>query len=72
MKQNNTTQETAFNCGSLIFVLVWNNYLIIQISTNLSRDMTNQQSGCAPSEYLDKPGHPPSLARVFAVRMKKA
>ena len=26
---------------------------------------------CAPSEDSDKPGHPPSPIRVFAVRMKK-
>ena len=32
----------------------------------------NQQYGCAPSEDSDQPGHPPSLIRVFAVRMKKA
>ena len=32
----------------------------------------NQQSDCAPSENSDQPGHPPSLIRVFAVRMKKA
>ena len=32
----------------------------------------NQQNGCAPSEDSDQPGHPPSLIRVFAVRMKKA
>ena len=32
----------------------------------------NQQSDCAPSEGSDQPGHPPSLIRVFAVRMKKA
>ena len=31
----------------------------------------NQQSDCAPSEDSDQPGHPPSLIRVFAVRMKK-
>ena len=31
----------------------------------------NQQNGCAPSEDSDQPGHPPSLIRVFAVRMKK-
>ena len=31
----------------------------------------NQQSGCASSEDSDQPGHPPSLIRVFAVRMKK-
>ena len=31
----------------------------------------NQQCGCAPSEDSDQPRHPPSLIRVFAVRMKK-
>ena len=31
----------------------------------------NQQSECAPSRDSDQPGHPPSLIRVFAVRMKK-
>ena len=31
----------------------------------------NQQSECAPSEDSDQPGHPPSLIRVFAIRMKK-
>ena len=32
----------------------------------------NQQSECMPSEDSDQHGHPPSLIRVFAVRMKKA
>ena len=32
----------------------------------------NQQNECAPSEDSAQPGHPPSLIRVFAVRMKKA
>ena len=27
---------------------------------------------CAPSEDSEQPGHPPSLIRVFAVRIKKA
>ena len=31
----------------------------------------NQQSDCASSEDSDQPGHPPTLIRVFAVRMKK-
>ena len=31
----------------------------------------NQQSDCAPSEDSDKPGHPPSLIRAFAVHRKK-
>ena len=33
--------------------------------------MTKQHNECAPSEDSDRPGHPPSLIRVFAVRMKK-
>ena len=32
----------------------------------MSRDMTNQQNGCAPSKDSDQPGHPPSVIRVFA------
>ena len=34
-------------------------------------DKTNRMA-CVPSEDSDQPGHPPSLIRVFAVRMKKA
>ena len=34
------------------------------------RDKTNKMA-CAPSEDSDQPGHPPSLFRLFAVRMKK-
>ena len=36
-----------------------------------TRDKTNKMA-CAASEDSDQPGHPPSLIRVFAVRMKKA
>ena len=32
----------------------------------------NKQNECAPSEDSDQPGYPPSLIRVFAVRMKNA
>ena len=32
---------------------------------------THNKMACAPSEDSDQPGHPPSLIRVFAVRMKK-
>ena len=32
----------------------------------------NQQNDCVPSEDSDQSGHPPSLSRIFAVRMKKA
>ena len=42
-------------------------YLIIWAAT-----WQNRKCGCAPSEDSDQPGHPPSLIRVFAVRMKKA
>ena len=31
---------------------------------------TNKMT-CAPSEDADQPGHPPSVIRVFAIRMKK-
>ena len=34
-------------------------------------DKTNKMA-CAPSKDSDQPGHPPSLIRVFAVRMKRA
>ena len=34
-------------------------------------DKANKMA-CTPSEDSDQPGHPPSLIRVFAVRMKKA
>ena len=34
-------------------------------------DKTNKMTR-APSEDSDQPGHPPSLIRVFSVRMKKA
>ena len=35
------------------------------------RDKTNKIA-CAPSEDSDQSGYPPSLSRVFAVRMKTA
>ena len=34
-------------------------------------DKTNKMA-CAPSEDSDRPRHPPSLVRVFTVRMQKA
>ena len=39
----------------------------------MSHNMTKtNEVACAASEDSDQPGHPPSLIRVFAVRMKKA
>ena len=40
------------------------------IMHKMTRDMT-KPTKCAPSEDSDQPGHPSSLIRVFAVRMKK-
>ena len=39
---------------------------------NWAATWQNQQNNCAPCEDSDQLGHPPSLIRVFAVRMKKA
>ena len=44
--------------------------LILYEAYELPHDKTNKMT-CAPSEDSDQPGHPPSLIRVFAVRMKK-
>ena len=41
------------------------------LCTNWAASWQNQQHDCAPSEDSDQPGHPPSLIRVLAVRMKK-
>ena len=46
--------------------------LIKKIFVIWAASWLNQQCGCASSEDSDQPGHPPSLIRVFAVRMKKA
>ena len=56
-------------------------YLLLLLMNRLSktesdifeppRDKTNKIA-CAPSEDSDQPGHPPSLIRVFTVRVKKA
>ena len=44
----------------------------VNVSINRAATWQNQQCGCAPSEDSDQPGHPPSLIRVFSVRLKKA
>ena len=38
------------------------------ISNEPHRDKTNEMA-CAPNEDSDQPGNPPSLIRVFAVRL---
>ena len=42
-----------------------------QSSFETQHDKTNKVT-CVSSEDSDQPGHPPSLIRVFFVRMKKA
>ena len=44
----------------------------IPISNIWAMTWQNQQNECAPSKDSDQPGHPPSLIRIFAVRIKKA
>ena len=46
--------------------------LVSGIQIKWATSWQNQQNGCAPSEDSDQPGHPPSMIRVFAVRMEKA
>ena len=46
--------------------------LLGNLLDNLSRLMTKPTLVCVPIEDSDQSGHPPSLIRVFAVRMKKA
>ena len=53
----------------------WNEALRENVAVGLNlyeprHDKTNKMT--APSEDSDQPGHPPSLIRVFTVRMKKA
>ena len=45
-------------------------YLHYEESVESEHDEINKMTR-APSEDSDQPGHPPSLIRVFAVRMKK-
>ena len=47
--------------------MIWLNVVI----NEPPHDKTNKMA-CALSKDSDQPGHPPSLIRVFAVRMKKA
>ena len=53
------------------FVVLRLKYTNFEAVIKMSRDMTKPANECAPSEDSDQPGHPPSLIRVFAVRMKK-
>ena len=52
----------------MLSILKW----LRENTANWAATWRNQQNECAPSQDSDHPGHPPSLIRVFAVRMKKA
>ena len=47
-------------------------YLLTIFNSMWAATWQNQQNECAPSEDSDQPGHPPSLIKVFAVRIMKA
>ena len=66
---NTNTEEFVWYCWIRAY-----NALKGKRRTNNKWAMTwqNRQSECALSEDSDQPGHPPSLIRVFAVRMKTA
>ena len=70
--QNYYARRGIANLLDVIIYCVTNWYACISVRANEPpRDKTSKMA-CAPSEHLDRPGHPPSLIRVFAVRMKKA
>ena len=59
--------EDRFSRDEAQFIL----YVILDLKIfESAHDKTNKMA-CAPSKDSDHPGHPPSLIRVFAVRMNK-
>ena len=69
-----TWQVSEFYGDIWGIMFLWNLYLLLwkkEKSDEPHRDKTNKMA-CAPSEDSDQPGRPPSLIRVFAVRLKKA
>ena len=58
----------------VIFILILlfvRTVILLLFTCTWTASWQNQQCGCAPSEDSDQPVHPPSLIRVFGVRMKK-
>ena len=47
-------------------------HIYIASKKERKKEKQTNKMACAPSEASDQPGHPPSLIRVFAARMKKA
>ena len=75
LKLNNTVLLNRSNLSFQIFIKRDSCYLYINsfmqnFLVEPPRDKTNIVA-CVPSEDSDQPRHPPSLIRVFAVRMKK-
>ena len=64
--------ELKYQISLIIGILIIPKWGSIDYTSSFEppRDKTNKMA-CAPSEDSDQPGHPPSLIRVFAVRMKK-
>ena len=64
---------SAIHSTSFGHITEWENYnvKILGWFPSLKFDLINKMA-CAPSKDSDQPGHPPSLIRVFAARMKKA
>ena len=67
-KNMGVAQILTMGSNALYFIV----FAFVHLYTIWAATRQNQQSDCAPSEDSDQPGHPPSLTRVFAVRMKKA
>ena len=59
-------------CVSVIILPVRFKFLYEIIAIKWAATCQNQQIDCVPSEDSDQPWYPPSLIRVFAVRIKKA
>ena len=59
---------SIFEIPRLLLAGWFESYLVAHLRRQ--HDKTNKMT-CAPSKDSDQPGHPPSLIRVFAVRMKK-
>ena len=64
------TRVTSTKCEKIPFntAIIYASILMSVKTENIwATSWQNQQTGFAPSDDLDQPGHPPSLIRVFAV-----
>ena len=65
------TQKNLSDIVEYALIMLWREKEE-QITNEPRHDKTDKMSVRPPSEDSDQPGHPPSLIRVFAVRMKNA